>query len=115
MFAAYFSANPLNVGRGANAVTATITEAARGTFVASVSAGSNMVISGLRAGTTMGALVGNVTYTWRIGTGYDIRVVQSGPDNVFVIGPSYEGEVSVQIVSDWETGILTSVGVEVGQ
>jgi len=122
-FAAYFPANPLNVGAGANAVTATITAGAENAVIdadnspavgdilaATITAGSAPAAPGLRTGTTVGVLAGNVTYTWRIGAGDDTRVVQSGPDNTFAVDAAHVGEViSVQITSDWETGVLTNV------
>ena len=123
-FSAYFPANPLNVGTGANMVTAAITRSAGHTavdadnppvvgdiLVASITAGSAPTAPLLRAGTTMGVLAGNVTYTWKVGAGDGLRIVQSGSDNTFAVDAAHTGEViSVEITSDWETGVLTGIG-----
>jgi len=118
-FAGDFTPNPLNVGTGANAVTATITRDAEvtaintanpphvgDTLVASITAGTAAGAGlGTRAGTTGGVLAGNVTYTWSVGS----AVVQEGSKNTFTVLPEHFGyAIQLQITSDWETGALIS-------
>ena len=119
MFAPDFPTNPLNVGTGANAVTASITRDAEtaivnqanpprvgDVLVASITAGTATGTNlGTRAGTTGGVLKGNVTYAWIVG-GIE---VQRGSQSTFAVMPEHFGRgMQLEITSDWETGILTS-------
>jgi len=84
------------------------------TLVANLTAGTTA--AGIQGGTTTVNLAGNVTYTWRMGTGGSQQIVQQGPDNTLLLTNQHVGlgVVSVQVTSDWEVGEITSANTAVG-
>ena len=116
MFASDFAAPQLNVGFGANAVTANIVHedgspvntanppVGGQVLTARIQAGSSTG-GGLRFGTTLGVLAGNITYTWAVND----EVVQTGSSNTLFVVNAFTGyAISVTVTSDWEHGALVS-------